>query len=105
MPAPAVDFLRSSIGWWLMIKWLQDYNYRINISWLVFACSGLAAIIIAVVTVSFQAGKAAVAKPVNSIKANKCCKVESFLSPRQGTFHLFNLTTFPQPKYVSACYP
>jgi ABC-type antimicrobial peptide transport system permease subunit len=61
--------IASPIGWWLMNKWLQDYNYRINISWLVFACSGLAAIIIAVITVSFQAGKAAIAKPVNSIKA------------------------------------
>lgn len=61
--------IASPIGWWLMNKWLQDYNYRINISWLVFACSGLVAIIIAVITVSFQAGKAAIAKPVNSIKA------------------------------------
>ncbi|HEY4196867.1 MAG TPA: ABC transporter permease, partial [Mucilaginibacter sp.] len=61
--------IASPIGWWLMNKWLQDYNYRINISWVVFACSGLLAIIIAVITVSFQAGKAAVAKPVNSIKA------------------------------------
>ena len=61
--------IATPIGWWLMSKWLQDYNYRINISWLVFACSGLTAIIIAVITVSFQAGKAAIAKPVNSIKA------------------------------------
>lgn len=61
--------IASPIGWWLMNKWLQDYSYRINISWLVFACSGLAAILIAIITVSFQAGKAAIAKPVNSIKA------------------------------------
>jgi ABC-type antimicrobial peptide transport system permease subunit len=61
--------IASPIGWWLMNKWLQDYNYRINISWLVFACSGLAAVMIAIITVSFQAGRAAIAKPVNSIKA------------------------------------
>jgi putative ABC transport system permease protein len=56
--------ITSPIGWWLMTQWLQDYNYRINISWMAFACSGLVAIIIAVITVSFQAGKAAIAKPV-----------------------------------------
>jgi len=61
--------IATPIGWWLMNKWLQNYNYRINISWLVFASSGILAIIIAIITVSFQAGKAAIAKPVNSIKA------------------------------------
>jgi putative ABC transport system permease protein len=61
--------IASPIGWWLMHKWLQDYYYRIHISWLVFACSGLVAIVIAVITVSFQASKAALAKPVDSIKA------------------------------------
>jgi len=60
--------IASPIGWWLMNKWLQDYSYRIHISWLIFACSGLVAIIIAIITVSFQAGKAAVANPVKSIK-------------------------------------
>jgi putative ABC transport system permease protein len=62
--------IASPVGWWLMNKWLQDYNYRIHISWLIFAGAGLMAIIIAIITVSFQAGKAAIAKPVNSIKAD-----------------------------------
>lgn len=61
--------IATPVGWWLMNKWLQNYNYRINISWLVFASSGIVSIIIAIITVSFQAGKAAIAKPINSIKA------------------------------------
>jgi len=57
------------IGWYAMNKWLLNYDYRIHISWTVFASSGILAIVIAILTVSFQAGKAAIAKPVNSIKA------------------------------------
>jgi len=57
------------IGWYVMNKWLMNYDYRIHISWTVFAYSGILAIAIAILTVSFQAGKAAIVKPVNSIKA------------------------------------
>jgi putative ABC transport system permease protein len=60
--------IATPVGWWLMNKWLQDYSYRIQISWVSFATSGLMAIIIAVITVSFQAGKAAMTNPVKSIK-------------------------------------
>jgi ABC-type antimicrobial peptide transport system permease subunit len=60
--------IASPIAWFAMHKWLQDYNYRINISWVVFAASGLLAIIIALLTVSFQAIKAAVANPVKSLR-------------------------------------
>jgi ABC-type antimicrobial peptide transport system permease subunit len=60
--------IATPVGWWLMNKWLQDYSYRIQISWISFATSGLMAMIIAVITVSFQAGKAAMANPVKSIK-------------------------------------
>ncbi len=52
-----------AIAWFLMNKWLQDFAYRINMSWWVFAIAGLAAILIALVTVSFQAIKAAARKP------------------------------------------
>jgi ABC-type antimicrobial peptide transport system permease subunit len=51
-----------------MHQWLQDYVYRINISWSLFAISGLAAIIIALLTISFQAIKAAIANPIKSLK-------------------------------------
>ena len=57
------------VAWWAMNKWLQSFAYRINISWWVFALAGLLTITIALITVSFQAIKAAVANPVKSLKA------------------------------------
>ena len=56
------------IAWYAMDNWLQDYAYRIEISWWVFAIAGIVAILIALVTVSFQAVKAAIANPVDSLK-------------------------------------
>ncbi|WP_405207312.1 ABC transporter permease [Aquimarina sp. LLG6339-5] len=56
------------IAWYAMRNWLQGFAYRIEIDWWVFALAGIAAIIIALVTVSFQAIKAAIANPVNSLK-------------------------------------
>jgi putative ABC transport system permease protein len=61
--------IATPIGWWAMNKWLQDYDYRITINWQTFAIAGAAAIVIAVITVSFQAGKAAMLNPVKSIKS------------------------------------
>jgi putative ABC transport system permease protein len=52
-----------------MHNWLQNYEYRINIHWWIFAISGLAAMMIALVTVSFQAIKAALANPVKSLRS------------------------------------
>jgi putative ABC transport system permease protein len=60
--------IATPIAWYYMNQWLQDYSYRINISWWLFAAGGLAAIIIALVTISFQAIKAAVANPVKSLR-------------------------------------
>ncbi|RFZ95343.1 ABC transporter permease [Mucilaginibacter conchicola] len=60
--------IAAPIGWWFMSKWLQDFNYRIQISWTIFLYSGLVAVLIAVITVSFQAAKAALANPIKSIK-------------------------------------
>ncbi len=57
------------VAWFLMNKWLQSFAYRINISWLVFAVAGLSALFIALLTVSFQAIKAAIANPVNSLRS------------------------------------
>lgn len=58
----------SPVAWYFMNKWLQDFAYRINIGWWVFAIAGLIAISIALVTVSFQAIRAAVANPVKSLR-------------------------------------
>jgi len=51
-----------------MNQWLQDYVYRINISWWIFIVGGISAIVIALITVSFKAIKAALANPVKSLK-------------------------------------
>jgi putative ABC transport system permease protein len=57
------------IAWWAMYEWLQSFAYRINISWWIFIVAGLAAILIALITVSLQAIKAAVANPVKSLRS------------------------------------
>jgi ABC-type antimicrobial peptide transport system permease subunit len=57
------------LAYWAMYKWLQDFAYRINISWWVFIAAGVLSLIIALVTVSFQAIKAAVMNPVNSLRS------------------------------------
>ena len=51
-----------------MHNWLQDYAYRIEINWWIFIIAGVVAILIAMITVSFQAIKAAIANPVDSLK-------------------------------------
>jgi putative ABC transport system permease protein len=56
------------IAWFVMDKWLQDFAYRINISWWMFVLAGLLALLIALITVSFQAIKAAIANPVKSLR-------------------------------------
>ncbi|MBS1599124.1 MAG: ABC transporter permease [Bacteroidetes bacterium] len=61
--------IASPIAWVAMHKWLESYNYRINISVFVFIASGLLAIAIALATVSFQAIKAAVTNPVKSLRS------------------------------------
>jgi ABC-type antimicrobial peptide transport system permease subunit len=60
--------IATPIAWYYMHEWLQDYAYRINISWWLFAEGGLAAIIIALATISFQAIKAAIANPAESLR-------------------------------------
>lgn len=54
---------------WIMYNWLQGYTYRIGLAWWVFALAGGLAVVIALVTVSFQAIRAALANPVKSLKA------------------------------------
>ncbi|HEV8508461.1 MAG TPA: ABC transporter permease [Chitinophagaceae bacterium] len=60
--------IASPIAWWAANKWLQDFAYRINIGWWVFALAGVIALLIAMLTVSFRAIKAAVANPVKSLR-------------------------------------
>jgi len=56
------------IAWWAMYKWLQNFSYRVDISWWIFLSAGLIAAMIAMLTISYQAIKAAIANPVNSLK-------------------------------------
>jgi putative ABC transport system permease protein len=56
------------VAWWVMNKWLQSFAYRITISWWVFVVAGFIAMLIALITVSFQAIKAAIANPVKSLR-------------------------------------
>jgi putative ABC transport system permease protein len=56
------------VAWWAMHSWLQDFEYRIHISWWIFAIAGIVAILIALITISFQAIKAAIANPVKSLR-------------------------------------
>jgi len=55
-------------AWWLMNNWLQDYAYKTTIHGWMFALAGIAALFIALITVSFQAIKAALANPVRSLR-------------------------------------
>ena len=57
------------LTWLIMHNWLQDFAYRINIQWWVFALAGIISLFIALITISFQALKAAVANPVNSLRS------------------------------------
>ncbi len=60
--------IASPVAWYFMNKWLQDFAYRINISWSVFIVTATVALSIAFITVSFQAIKAALANPVKSLR-------------------------------------
>ncbi|WP_217451922.1 ABC transporter permease [Mucilaginibacter humi] len=60
--------IATPIASWAMNKWLQDFTYRITITRTIFALAGVIAILIALVTVSFRAIKAAIADPVKSIR-------------------------------------
>ena len=65
----ALSFIIGSpVAWMIMHKWLTNYDYRISIQWWVFASAGLLSFAIAIVTVSFQAIKAAIANPVKSLR-------------------------------------
>jgi putative ABC transport system permease protein len=56
------------LAWWAMHKWLEDFAYRTDMSWWIFAGAGLIAICIALATICIQAVKAATANPVKSLR-------------------------------------
>jgi predicted permease len=60
--------IATPVAWFAMSKWLQGYTYRINISAGIFIVAGLLAIVIALITVSFQSIRAAIANPVKSLR-------------------------------------
>jgi putative ABC transport system permease protein len=60
--------IAAPFAWWLMDGWLEQYPYRIEIGWWILASSGAGALLLAIVVVSFQAIKAAVANPVTSLR-------------------------------------
>jgi len=72
------DFLRLTliaiviafpVAWYFMSKWLEDFAYRINITWTIFLIAGFGTLIITLVTISFQAIAAAMANPVKSLRS------------------------------------
>ena len=67
-PVLIASLIAFPIAWWAMNSWLQDFEYRVTISWWVFALAGIAALLIALVTVSFQSIKAATVNPVKNLR-------------------------------------
>jgi putative ABC transport system permease protein len=61
----------SPIAWWAMEQWLANFTYRTNIPWWLFVAVGIISLGIALVTVGFQAVKAATANPVKSIMSGE----------------------------------
>jgi putative ABC transport system permease protein len=60
--------IATPLSWIFMNEWLKDFAYRIQIDWKVFIASGIVAVLIALLTVSVKAIKAAIANPVNSLR-------------------------------------
>lgn len=60
--------IASPVAWFVMNKWLEDFAYRTNISWTVFVITTIAALLIALITISFQAIRAALMNPVKSLR-------------------------------------
>lgn len=67
-PVVIAMLIAFPVAWYIMNTWLQDFAYRINIDWWVFALTGLLIICIALLTVSYQSIKAAFSNPVKSLR-------------------------------------
>ena len=64
----AASLIAFPIAWWAMNNWLKNFPYRITISWWIFSIAIIAALLIALLTISFQAIKAAIANPIKSLR-------------------------------------
>jgi len=62
------NVLAWPLAWWAMHQWLQDFTYRVELSALIFIMAGIIALLIAIITVSFQALKVAISNPVNALR-------------------------------------
>ncbi len=62
------NLLAWPLAWWAMNKWLQDFTYRTSIGWWMFILAGILTVVIAAVTIGFQAFKAAMANPVKNLR-------------------------------------
>jgi ABC-type antimicrobial peptide transport system permease subunit len=62
-------FIAVPVAYYFLHNWLEDYQYRTEISWWIFAAAGTGALMITLITVSFQAIKAAIANPIKSLRA------------------------------------
>lgn len=67
-PVIIAFLIAAPLSWWMMHTWLQNYAYRIKVEWWVFVIAGFAALLITMITVSFQSIKAALANPVKSLR-------------------------------------
>jgi len=64
-----VSFLVAApIAWWATDRWLEDFAYRVEVPWWVFVLGGLAAMFLSLLMISWQAIRAAVANPVESLR-------------------------------------
>jgi len=61
--------IAAPFAWWAMNGWLRSYQYRISVSWWIFAITFLLSVTIALVTISFQSVKAALMNPANSLRS------------------------------------
>jgi putative ABC transport system permease protein len=59
----------APVAWYMMTKWLEDYKYKITITWDVFVISGIISVIIALLTISYQSVSAALANPANRLRS------------------------------------
>ena len=60
--------IAAPVVWYLMTHWLEDYAYRIHISWWVFVFTGISVLLVALLTLSFQAIKTAMLNPVEALR-------------------------------------
>jgi putative ABC transport system permease protein len=61
--------IASPVGWYMMSEWLKGYNYKTDITWDVFVIAGLSAVVIALLTVSYQSVKVALENPANNLRS------------------------------------